>query len=162
MLHGQRAAAAGSRIMTTERLILREMRQAGFAAPAEILQDPAVMYACGHTFTAEEVQAWLDRQKSRYRQYGFGLQAIQLKARGRMIGQAGLTMQAYRDTQAPEIGYLLKNASGTAGTPSRRPPPADNMHLRTSMQSASSPSSGPAMPRLSGWPNPSACKRRMN
>ena len=94
--------------MTTERLILREMRQAGFAAPAEILQDPAVMYACGHTFTAEEVQAWLDRQKSRYRQYGFGLQAIQLKASGRMIGQAGLTMQAYRDTQAPEIGYLLK------------------------------------------------------
>lgn len=94
--------------MASGRLILRETRQAGFADPAEILQNSAVMYACGHTFTAEEVQAWLDRQRSRYRQYGFGLRAIQLKASGRMIGQAGLTMQAYRDTQALEIGYLLK------------------------------------------------------
>ena len=148
--------------MTTERLILREMRQAGFAAPAEILQDPAVMYACGHTFTAEEVQAWLDRQRSRYRQYGFGLRAIQLKAPGRMIGQAGLTMQAYRDTQALEIGYLLKKRFWHRGYAVETAAACRHMHCAPPCRARLLHPSGPATPRLSGWPNPSACKRRMN
>lgn len=95
-------------ILETERLILREMEQPDLVDLAEILQNPRVMYAYEHDFTEEEVQQWLDRQRKRYQQYGFGLWAVLFKATGEMVGQAGLTLQPYGDTQVLEIGYLLK------------------------------------------------------
>ena len=95
-------------ILQTERLILREMNQQDFQNLAQILQNPRVMYAYEHDFSDEDVQIWLDRQLTRYQKYGFGLWAVTLKSSGIMIGQAGLTMQPYKDSQVLEIGYLLK------------------------------------------------------
>lgn len=95
-------------IFETTRLILREIEQRDFQDLAELLQNPKVMYAYEHDFSDKDVQEWLDRQIKRYKQYGFGLWAVILKATGEMIGQAGLTMQPYRDTEVLEIGYLLK------------------------------------------------------
>ena len=66
-------------ILETERLRLRRMTQDDFPALCRILQDPDVMYAYEHAFSDEEVQEWLDRQLSRYAQYGFGLWAVELK-----------------------------------------------------------------------------------
>lgn len=37
-----------------------------------------------------------------------GLWAMILQDTGAMIGQAGLTLQPYKNTRIPEIGYLLK------------------------------------------------------
>jgi RimJ/RimL family protein N-acetyltransferase len=95
-------------ILETQRLILREMEQADYSDLAEMLQNPSVMYAYEHDFTDEDVQKWLDRQRMRYMKYGFGLWAMILKETGQMIGQAGLTMQPYKDKEVLEIGYLLK------------------------------------------------------
>ncbi|HIW15105.1 MAG TPA: GNAT family N-acetyltransferase [Firmicutes bacterium] len=97
-------------ILETERLILREMDQEDFSDLAQMLQNPRVMVAYEHDFSDEDVQRWLDRQKSRYETYGFGLWAMILKKTGEMIGQAGLTMQPYKGKQVLEIGYLLKEA----------------------------------------------------
>lgn len=95
-------------IFETERLTLREMNQDDYGDLAEILQNPNVMYAYEHDFTDTDVQIWLDRQRKRYETYGFGLWAVILKNTNEMIGQAGLTMQPYKDTEVLEIGYLLK------------------------------------------------------
>ena len=95
-------------ILETERLYLREMNQSDFEDLAEILQNPRVMYAYEHDFSDNDVQEWLDRQITRYEKYGFGLWAVILKNTDEMIGQAGLTMQPYKDTEVLEIGYLLK------------------------------------------------------
>ena len=95
-------------ILETERLYLREMNQSDFEYLAEILQNPRVMYAYEHDFSDNDVQEWLDRQITRYKKYGFGLWAVILKNTDEMIGQAGLTMQPYKDTEVLEIGYLLK------------------------------------------------------
>ena len=95
-------------IFQTERLFLRKMEAVDFQDLAEILQDPQVMYAYGHDFTDEDVLHWLDRQKTRYLKYGFGLWALVLKETGEIIGQAGLTMQPYLDQEVLEVGYLLK------------------------------------------------------
>lgn len=95
-------------ILETERLYLREMNQSDFEDLAEILQNPRVMYAYEHDFSDNDVQEWLDRQITRYKKYGFGLWAVILKSTDEMIGQAGLTMQPYKDTEVLEIGYLLK------------------------------------------------------
>ena len=51
---------------------------------------------------------WLDRQIARYRAWGFGLWAVVLKETDEMIGQCGLTVQPWKDTEVLEIGYLFE------------------------------------------------------
>lgn len=97
-------------MIETKRLILREMTQGDYAALSAILQDPEVMYAYNGAFSDAEVQDWLDRQLTRYRQcdHRFGLWAVVLKETGEMIGQCGLTMQPWKERQVLEIGYLFR------------------------------------------------------
>lgn len=94
----------------TERLLLREMVQPDYGALCKILQDEDVMYAYEGSFSDDEVQEWLDKQISRYKEYGFGLYAVILKETGEMIGQCGLTMQDYKCEKVLEIGYLFQKA----------------------------------------------------
>ena len=82
-------------ILETDRLYLREMEQSDFDSLCKILKDPKAMYAYEHGFSDEEVQEWLDKQRKRYRDYGFGLWAVIEKSSNQMIGQCGLTMQDF-------------------------------------------------------------------
>lgn len=86
------------------------MNQDDFRALCGILQDEAVMYAYEGAFSDQEVQEWLDRQISRYQKWNFGLWAVILKETGEMIGQCGLTMQPWKNTEVLEIGYLFNRA----------------------------------------------------
>lgn len=95
-------------ILETERLYLRELNQNDFDALCKILKDEETMYAYEGAFSDEEVQSWLDRQISRYHKFGFGLWAVVLKETDEVIGQCGLTMQPWKDTQVLEIGYLFQ------------------------------------------------------
>ena len=97
-------------IIETDRLALREMRQDDYTALCRILQDADVMYAYEGAFSDSETQEWLDKQIRNYAEYGFGLWAVTLKKTGEMIGQCGLTMQKYLDTQVLEVGYLFQKA----------------------------------------------------
>lgn len=99
-------------VLETERLYLREMTQDDYPALCKIMQDAEVMYAYEHPFDDAEVQAWMEKQFARYKQYGFGLWAVVLKESGEMIGQCGLTMQEVsgQDRQVLEIGYLFQKA----------------------------------------------------
>lgn len=97
-------------ILKTERLYLREMNQSDYESLCRILQDNETMYAYEGAFTDTEVQEWLDRQIARYNKYNFGLWAVILKDTDKMIGQCGLTMQPWKDTEVLEIGYLFEKA----------------------------------------------------
>lgn len=97
-------------ILETERLYLREMNQADFNSLCSILQDEETMYAFEGAFSDSEVQEWLDRQLSRYQKWNFGLWAVILKGTDEMIGQCGLTMQPWKDTEVLEIGYLFNRS----------------------------------------------------
>ncbi|MBS6195263.1 MAG: GNAT family N-acetyltransferase [Clostridiales bacterium] len=94
-------------ILETDRLYLREMTDEDFPSLCKMLQDEKVMYAYEHAFSDEEAWEWLNRQKSRYGEYGFGLWAVVLKETGEMIGQCGLTMQDCEGRQVVEVGYLF-------------------------------------------------------
>lgn len=94
-------------IIETERLYMREMTQADFGSLCEILQDAETMTAYEGPFNDVEVQNWLDSQRTRYRETGFGLWAVILKENGKMIGQCGLTMQTRKEDKVLEIGYLF-------------------------------------------------------
>lgn len=105
--HGKKQKEAMEMVLETERLILREMDEGDLPDLAEMLENPRVMAAYEHTFTAADICQWLARQQGRYQAYGFGLWAVVEKG-GRMVGQAGLSMQPYRGREVLEIGYLLK------------------------------------------------------
>ncbi len=94
-------------ILETQRLYLREMNQNDYRSLCAILQDEEAMYAYEGAFCDEEVQEWLDRQIARYQKWGFGLWAVILKETNEMIGQCGLTMQPWKETEVLEIGYLF-------------------------------------------------------
>ncbi len=95
-------------ILETERLFLRELNQDDFGALCKILQNEETMYAYEGAFSDKEVREWLDRQLSRYREFGFGLWAVVLKETGEMIGQCGLTIPPWKDEKVLEIGYLFQ------------------------------------------------------
>ncbi len=95
-------------ILETERLVLRQLTQDDYPALCRILKDKDVMYAYEGAFNDQEVQNWLDKQLSRYAEYGFGLWAVRLKSSDLMIGQCGLTMRDYKERQVLEIGYLFQ------------------------------------------------------
>lgn len=95
-------------ILETDRLYLREMNQNDFQSLCKIMQDDDTMYAYEGAFSDAEVQEWLDRQISRYQKWNFGLWAVILKETYEMIGQCGLTMQPWKETQVLEIGYLFE------------------------------------------------------
>ncbi len=94
-------------IIETKRLLLREMCLSDMEALSSILQDENVMYAYNGAFSDGETIDWMQKQLQRYKEYGFGLWGMFLKSTGEMIGQCGITMQEYKRTQIPEIGYLL-------------------------------------------------------
>ena len=94
-------------VLETERLYFREMNQSDFNSLCKILQDEDTMYAYEGAFSDKEVQEWLDRQISSYQKWNFGLWAVILKETDEMIGQCGLTMQPWKETEVLEVGYLF-------------------------------------------------------
>ena len=88
-------------VLETPRLQLREMSLADMQPLAAILQDERVMYAYDGAFSEAETLAWMQKQLRRYRDFGFGLWAVLKRDTGEMIGQCGITMQEYRNTQVP-------------------------------------------------------------
>lgn len=94
-------------IIETERIYMRELNQADFNSLCGILQDDETMYAYEGAFSDREVQEWLDKQIARYQKYKFGLWAVVSKETGQMIGQCGITMQQWKETEVLEIGYLF-------------------------------------------------------
>ena len=94
-------------ILKTARLELREMNLSDMPSLSAILQGENVMYAYQGAFSEEETTAWMQKQLRRYEEFGFGLWGVFRRGSDEMIGQCGITMQAYRTTQVPEIGYLF-------------------------------------------------------
>ncbi|MEI6579620.1 MAG: GNAT family N-acetyltransferase [Eubacteriales bacterium] len=93
----------------TERLTLRQFKDADTSVLYEIMRKPEVMYAWGHGFTFEETQKWLVRQQTHYQQNGLGYMAVMLKDNGTLIGQAGLLDNEIEGQPITEIGYIFDN-----------------------------------------------------
>lgn len=95
-------------MITTERLLLREMREDDFEALYRVLGDPHIMkhYPC--SFDENKVREWICRNQERYRVFGFGLWAVCLRDTGELIGDCGLTMQIIDGRILPEIGYHIR------------------------------------------------------
>ena len=96
-----------SAIIETPRLLLRELTAADFGALYDVLADSDIMRHYPYTFDERRVRGWISKNIERYRDFGFGLWAVVLKATGGMIGDCGITMQEINGRIKPEIGYHL-------------------------------------------------------
>lgn len=94
--------------LETGRLLLREMRPDDYDALCAVLGDPEIMQHYPYEFDEARIRAWIDRNRERYRIFGFGLWAVCLKDTGELIGDCGLTMQQIGGVIKPEIGYHIR------------------------------------------------------
>jgi len=94
-------------ILETTRLRLREYTQEDFDALYAIISDPVTMQHYPKPYDKKGTQRWLDWSMQNYKEYGFGLWAIELKETGEFIGDCGLTIQNIDGEQLPEIGYHI-------------------------------------------------------
>ena len=94
-------------IIQTERLTLREMTHDDYDILYAVLSDSDIMRHYPYTFDEKRVRGWIDRNRQRYNDFGFGLWAVCLAENGVMIGDCGLTMQNINGTILPEIGYHI-------------------------------------------------------
>ncbi len=94
--------------ITTERLLLRELMPEDFDALYAVLADSDIMQHYPYTFDENRVRGWIEKNRERYRVFGFGLWAVCLRDTGEMIGDCGLTMQNVNGFIRPEIGYHIR------------------------------------------------------
>jgi len=97
-----------SYIVTTNRLILREFVSEDIDALAAVLCDPETMKYYPASFDRAATAEWIERNRARYENDGFGLWALILRSSGELIGDCGLTIQTVDDVQEIEIGYHVR------------------------------------------------------
>ena len=95
------------RMIETERLILRELREEDFEALFAVLADSDIRRHSPYTFDEKRVRNWIAKNRARYGVWGFGLWAVVWRETGEMIGDCGLTMQEIDGAFCPEIGYHI-------------------------------------------------------
>lgn len=106
--HNTPASLEGRTILTTDRLVLREMTESDLPFVAAMLGDAETMRFYGRTYTPLESRLWLHRQLDRYARDGHGLWLVVRRDTGEPVGQVGLAMQDVEGQREPEIGWLVR------------------------------------------------------
>ena len=101
--------------METERLVLRELKEADTEYLHAILSDPESMQYYPAPFSLEQTRKWIQWNLENYQKYGFGLWAVILKESNLFIGDCGITMQNINGSIKPEIGYHIKKEYACRG-----------------------------------------------
>ena len=96
-----------SRILETDRLVLRPMADSDYKSLQAVISDPETMKYYAKPYDETGVQKWIDWCKASQAKRGFSLWSVILKETGQMIGDCGVSMQIIDDEMRPEIGYHL-------------------------------------------------------
>jgi RimJ/RimL family protein N-acetyltransferase len=96
-------------VLRTERLLLREWREADLAPFAAMNADPAVMALLPGTLSREQSDRLAARIRAQFAQRGFGLWALELPGVAAFAGFVGLSVPGFQAhfTPAVEIGWRL-------------------------------------------------------
>ena len=92
----------------TQRLGFQEMTEDDLDDMAALLGDPNVMRHYPSPKTREEALAWIEWNQRLYRQEGFGLWLVTLRATGEFVGDCGLTLQVVEGVTDLEVGYHVR------------------------------------------------------
>ena len=94
----------------TPRLTFREMGADDLEDMAALLGDPQVMRHYSHPKSRQEALAWIAWNQRLYRDHGFGLWLLTLRATGEFVGDCGLTPQQVDGVTELEVGYHVRAA----------------------------------------------------
>lgn len=105
------------KILETQRLILREWRDDDIPSFAAMNQDLQVMKYFPATLTYEQSANFVDRQRRCFKEQGFCLFAVELKATNEFIGFVGLSIPTFKAHFTPcvEIGWRIASAYWNQG-----------------------------------------------
>lgn len=93
-------------IISTERLLLREIERHDLPALSRIYSDQECMRYYPSIKSPAEIDAWFEKLAFHsYAQHGFGLWAMVDRISNEVIGDCGITLQETPAGTEPEIGY---------------------------------------------------------
>ena len=92
--------------LETERLFLQEMTSDDFDALYAVLADSDIMQHYPYAFDEARVRNWINKNRERYRVFGFGLWAVHLRATGELLGDCGITMQQIHGSVCRRLGFI--------------------------------------------------------
>ena len=92
----------------TRRLAFGQMTGDDLDDIAALLGDPGVMRYYPRPKDRDEALAWIEWNQRLYRQEGFGLWLVTLRATGEFVGDCGLTPQEIEGTIDIEVGYHVR------------------------------------------------------
>jgi RimJ/RimL family protein N-acetyltransferase len=95
-------------VLTTPRLIMREMIGDDLDHFAALFGDEHVMRYYPRPRTRSEAQTWIDWNQRLYREHGFGVWAVILRATGEFVGDCGLTPLRLGGVDEIEVGYHVR------------------------------------------------------
>lgn len=95
-------------VLTTPRLILREMTGADLDDIAALLGDKEVMRYYPRPRNRDEASDWIEWNLGLYRDHGFGLWAMTRRVNGEFVGDCGLTLQHVDGVDEVEVGYHVR------------------------------------------------------
>jgi ribosomal-protein-alanine N-acetyltransferase len=95
-------------VLQTERLSLREFVSEDLDALATTLSDPQTMRYYPAPFDRAAVADWIQRNRTRYANDGYGLWAMILNSTHELIGDCGLVRQSVDGVDEIEIGYHVR------------------------------------------------------
>jgi RimJ/RimL family protein N-acetyltransferase len=95
-------------ILSTARLLLREMTVDDIDDMAALLGDPVVMRYYPRPKTRAEAGDWIEWNRRLYRERGFGLWIVYTRDTQEFVGDCGLTPQRVDGVEELEIGYHVR------------------------------------------------------
>ena len=110
-------------ILETNRLIIREYTPGDFDALYEILSDAETMKYYPKPYDENGVHRWINWCLDSYRQYGFGLWALELKETGTFIGDCGSLCKTSTVKCFPKSVITFTKNIGVKAMPRRHVPP---------------------------------------
>jgi RimJ/RimL family protein N-acetyltransferase len=102
-------------VLTTERLMLRELEPQDVDGLLEVLGDTAAMRYYPAAFDRERVAGWVEWARQSYRDHGFGPWAVIRRSDGRFLGDCGPMLQPVEGQLIPEVGYHIVPAEQGRG-----------------------------------------------
>lgn len=93
--------------LESERLIFRELTQDDACFAAKMLQDKRVMYAWEYTFPEQEIRRWIDKNRNRYRDYGYGYCVAIDRRSHESVGMIGLIPEEIGGFTHTGVAWML-------------------------------------------------------
>lgn len=94
-------------VAETSRLLLREYSPNDATELYEILSNSQTMSFWPASFSRSQAEEWLQRNLTRYREWGFGRWAVVLKDTNRLIGDCGIVIAEIDGQLEYDLGYII-------------------------------------------------------